>query len=167
MRAFGGFTPLSAGQGEVIRINLEYRHNQSTMADTGRAYQIAEVVELDYHDLVEGKDLTAQIERAFGVDGVGVLTVKNVPNFVQARQKLLPLAKTFADLPEETKGKYVHKESYYAFGWSHGKENVSLLQLVFYLSCLTPPCYSIYYSLKASLTCPRARSMRILSTIAP
>eukprot|EP01031_Cornospumella_fuschlensis_P052881 gene52881-64609_t len=93
------------------------------MSDTGLSYQIADVVQLDYNDLLEGKDLTAEIERAFGVDGVGVLTVKNVPNFVQARQKLLPLARTFADLPEETKAKYVHKESYYAFGWSHGKEN--------------------------------------------
>ena len=83
-----------------------------------------EVVELDYTDLVAGVDLTAEIQRAFGVDGVGLLTVKNVPNYVEARSELLPLSRKFADLPEDTKEKYVHKESYYSFGWSHGKEKL-------------------------------------------
>lgn len=87
-------------------------------------YQIAEVVQLDYNDLVAGKDLTAEIERAYGMDGVGVLTVKNVPGFIEARQAALPLARKFALLPEEVKEKCVHAESYYSFGWSHGKENL-------------------------------------------
>lgn len=90
-------------------------------------YSVADVVTLDYNDLVAGHDLSAEIERAYGMDGVGVLTVKNVPGFVEARQKMLPLAREFAMLPEETKEKYVHKDSYYSFGWSHGKENVSIL----------------------------------------
>lgn len=88
------------------------------------SFAIADVVQLDYNDLVEGKDLTAEIGRAYGMDGVGVLTVKNVPGFTEARQALLPLAYKFAMLPEEIKEKYVHKDSYYSFGWSHGKEKV-------------------------------------------
>lgn len=87
---------------------------------------IADVVTLDYNDLVAGVDLTAEIERAYGMEGVGVLTVKNVPGFVEARKRMLPLAREFALLPEEVKSKYVHEESYYSFGWSHGKENVSI-----------------------------------------
>lgn len=87
-------------------------------------YKFVNVVELDYNDLVAGKDLTAQIAEAYGFDGVGVLTVKNVPNYSQAREKLLPLARKFAILPDEIKEKYVHKESYYSFGWSHGKEKL-------------------------------------------
>lgn len=83
-----------------------------------------DVVELDYADLVAGVDLTSKIQQAYGVDGVGLLTVKNVPDYVEARSRLLPLAKKFADLPDEVKEKYVHKESYYSFGWSHGKEKL-------------------------------------------
>lgn len=89
--------------------------------DAVKAY---DVVQLDYEDLRNGKDLTAEIARAYGFDGVGVLTVKNVPGFVEARDRLLPLSRKFALLPEEVKAKYVHAESFYAFGWSHGKEKL-------------------------------------------
>lgn len=82
------------------------------------------VVELDYHELKAGVDLTDKIRAAFGVDGIGVLTVSNVPNYSEARKKLLPLSRQFAILPDEIKEKYVHKDSYYSFGWSHGKEKL-------------------------------------------
>lgn len=52
----------------------------------------AEAVCLDYHDLVSGKDLSAEIERAYGYDGLGILTVKNIPELVQKKMQLLPLA---------------------------------------------------------------------------
>ena len=82
------------------------------------------IVEIDYSALVNEEDLTKSISEAFGIHGIGVLTVKNVPEFIEARQKLLPLSKTFADLSEDVKAKYVHKESFYSFGWSHGKEKL-------------------------------------------
>jgi isopenicillin N synthase-like dioxygenase len=84
----------------------------------------SDIVELDYWDLINSVDLTGEISKAFGVDGVGVLTVKNVPNYVAARQNLLPLSRKFAILPENIKEKYVHSASSYSFGWSHGKENL-------------------------------------------
>lgn len=79
---------------------------------------------LDYNDLMNGKDCSDQIERAYGVDGCGILTVKNVPGLVEARKCLLPLAKDFATLDEATKLKYENKETFYSFGWSHGKEKL-------------------------------------------
>lgn len=83
------------------------------------------IVELDYKDLINDKvDLKEEISTAFGVDGVGVLTVKNVPNYKACREKLLPLSREFALLKDEVKEKYVHKESFYSFGWSHGKEKL-------------------------------------------
>jgi isopenicillin N synthase-like dioxygenase len=83
------------------------------------------IVELDYNDLVnDAVNLNDEISKAFGVDGVGVLTVKNVPGFVEARARLLPCSRKFALLPEETKDKYVHEESFFSFGWSHGKEKL-------------------------------------------
>jgi isopenicillin N synthase-like dioxygenase len=86
---------------------------------------MAAVVELDYSDLVnEECDLSIHISKAYGLDGVGVLTVKNVPGYEAARKRLLPLSRAFAILPDATKEKYVHKESSYSFGWSHGKEKL-------------------------------------------
>jgi len=38
--------------------------------------------------------------------------------------RLLPLAREFAILDDAVKEKYVHKESFYSFGWSHGKEKL-------------------------------------------
>ena len=79
---------------------------------------------LDYNDLINGKDCSEQIERAYGEHGCGILTVKNVPGLVEARKRLLPLAKDFASLDEATKLKYENKETFYSFGWSHGKEKL-------------------------------------------
>eukprot|EP01116_Phalansterium_solitarium_P020949 TRINITY_DN6359_c0_g3_i1.p1 TRINITY_DN6359_c0_g3~~TRINITY_DN6359_c0_g3_i1.p1 ORF type:complete len:267 (-),score=63.14 TRINITY_DN6359_c0_g3_i1:347-1147(-) len=83
----------------------------------------ADVVVLEYADLIDhSKDLSAAIEKAYGYDGLGILVVRGVPNFASLRQDLLPLARKFANLPDEVKEKYVHEESKYSFGWSHGKE---------------------------------------------
>ena len=82
------------------------------------------VVVLQYDKLVAGEDLSDQIEKAFSVDGLGVLTVDGIPGLEEARAGLLPLAREFANLPDEVKEKYVHAESFYSFGWSHGKEKL-------------------------------------------
>ncbi len=87
-------------------------------------YKVSDIVELDFHDLISNADLSKEISKAFGIEGVGVLTVKNVPHYVAARDRLLPLSRKFANLPEDVKEKYVHKGSSYSFGWSHGKENL-------------------------------------------
>ena len=71
------------------------------------------------------RDLSASIKTAFGADGLGIIVVSGVPNFVELRGKLLPLARKFAELPEDVKLKYEHPESHYNFGWSHGKETLA------------------------------------------
>lgn len=83
-----------------------------------------DIVELDYNDLINNVDLTLLIEQAFGIHGTGLLTVKNVPLYIDARSKLLPLSNKFANLSDDVKSKYVHPNSYYSFGWSHGKEKL-------------------------------------------
>jgi len=83
-----------------------------------------EVVTLDYNDLLNRIDLSDEIEKAFGKDGLGILIVKNTPDFIEARQRLLPLARTFARLDDSVKEKYVDADSFYSFGWSHGKERL-------------------------------------------
>eukprot|EP01137_Pigoraptor_chileana_P033960 Opistho-2@25789 len=64
------------------------------------------------------------VDEAFGSapDCLGIILVSNVPNFVERRKTLLPLAAQYAALPEDIKAKTTHEESKYSFGWSHGKE---------------------------------------------
>jgi len=80
---------------------------------------------LKYEDLKSGKDLTASIAEAFGYKGIGLLAVSGIPNYPDLRKKLLNLCYKFATLPKEIKDKYVHEESKYSYGWSHGKEILS------------------------------------------
>ena len=54
------------------------------------------VIVLDYHNLVADKDHGDAIKIAYGVDGLGILVVKNVPKLAEARQNLLPLAYQYA-----------------------------------------------------------------------
>jgi hypothetical protein len=48
--------------------------------------------------------------------------VSGVPDFLPKRNEALPLARKFGLLPDATKAKYEHADSFYSFGWSHGKE---------------------------------------------
>jgi hypothetical protein len=81
------------------------------------------VVTVDIADLLdESKDLTTQIEKAYGRDGLGILVVTNVPGYVAARQRLLPQARTLAGQSEEVLKGLEDEESSFSFGWSHGKE---------------------------------------------
>lgn len=83
------------------------------------------IVTIDYNDLInDNVSLISNISEAYGYDGLGILTVSNIPNLNELRMKLLPLARKFADLDENIKNKYVHEESKYSFGWSHGKEKL-------------------------------------------
>jgi len=80
------------------------------------------VAKIDYQDLVNNADLSASLKAGFGPEGLGIIVVSGVPNFVEKRQRLLPLARKFAMLSDEVKAKYEHAASHYNFGWSHGKE---------------------------------------------
>ena len=82
------------------------------------------VVVLSYAKLLNGDDLSEEIEKAYGADGLGILTVEGIPELADARSNLLPLAYRFAALSDETKEKYTLGDAYYAFGWSRGKEKL-------------------------------------------
>lgn len=84
------------------------------------------IVTLEYADLLKAPSPTtiADIEAAFGVTGLGLLLVRGVPNFAQARAAALPHAFTFGTLPKSTLDKYEHAASSFSFGWSHGKEKL-------------------------------------------
>jgi non-haem dioxygenase in morphine synthesis N-terminal len=82
---------------------------------------------IDYAELCDHSktnDLGPAIETAFGINGLGLLTIKNVPNYTTFRQALLPLAAKLAQLPQDQKNALEDPLSSYNFGWSQGKEKL-------------------------------------------
>ncbi|XP_026404615.1 uncharacterized protein LOC113299748 isoform X3 [Papaver somniferum] len=69
-------------------------------------------------------DLSMKIEQGFGPNGLGILSISNVPELPSLRQNLLRLAPRLASLPEEVKKELEDPHSRYNFGWSHGKEKL-------------------------------------------
>lgn len=82
------------------------------------------LVTLKYEDLVAGKDLTKEISEAFGVNGLGALTISGIPGYAEKRKKLLAMGHKLAHLPESELKKLEHEESLYNVGWSYGKEKL-------------------------------------------
>ncbi len=82
------------------------------------------LVTLQYQDLLDGKDLSAEIYRAYGPTGLGALTIAGIPRFAELRKDLLHLAYTLAHLPQEKLAKLEDPESLWNVGWSHGKEKL-------------------------------------------
>lgn len=80
----------------------------------------------DYEELAgpSTPDLLKRIEVAYGFDGLGIVGVRGVPNVVEKRRALLPLAFKLAHLPDETLKSYEDPQSYFSVGWSHGKEKL-------------------------------------------
>ena len=95
------------------------------------------VVVVDFEDLLKEPNaaspenaftpLSSQLQEAYGSGGssLGVLAIRNVPGFVAAKQKFLPMAHTLAHLPTDYLEQHLtDKASMYNAGWSHGKEKL-------------------------------------------
>ncbi|XAR53300.1 hypothetical protein NMG60_11021803 [Bertholletia excelsa] len=82
-------------------------------------------VTISYSDLKDkNADLSAKIEEGFGPNGLGILSISDVPEYSSLRQKLLYLSPRLANLPEAAKKELEDPNSRYNFGWSHGKEKL-------------------------------------------
>jgi isopenicillin N synthase-like dioxygenase len=80
---------------------------------------------LDFKTLCDhSTDLGQLIEEAFGKNSLGLVTIKNVPNYATLRQALLPLAASLAQLPPDVKLSLEDPLSSFNFGWSQGKEKL-------------------------------------------
>ncbi|QDZ25332.1 2-oxoglutarate/Fe(II)-dependent oxygenase [Chloropicon primus] len=65
-----------------------------------------------------------KIRESLGRDGLGIIAVRGVEGLAEAREALLPLADTLADLPKQQLGDLEDEASSYSIGWSHGKETL-------------------------------------------
>ena len=85
------------------------------------------LVIVEYHELIDPtnkkkEQLQEKFEAAFGLNGIGIIGIRNVPGFVEAKTELLSLTHSLANLPEEELKELEAPETLYNTGWSHGKE---------------------------------------------
>jgi hypothetical protein len=69
-------------------------------------------------------DLSDKVGKAYGPGGLGVIAIRGIPGFVEAKSGMLPLAHTLAHLPSDDLLKLEDSKSLYNAGWSHGKEKL-------------------------------------------
>ncbi|RDX77907.1 hypothetical protein CR513_41893, partial [Mucuna pruriens] len=72
----------------------------------------------------KNSDLSLKIEEGFGPNGLGILSITDVPGYSSMRRNLLHFAPRLANLPKEVKEDLEDPHSRYNFGWSHGKEKL-------------------------------------------
>ncbi|KAK2978229.1 hypothetical protein RJ640_024262, partial [Escallonia rubra] len=95
------------------------------MSCSSEAPPALRTVTISYAQLQDkNADLSAKIEEGFGPNGLGILSITDVPGYCSARQTLLHLSPRLASLPEEVKKEIEDPHSRYNFGWSHGKEKL-------------------------------------------
>ena len=85
------------------------------------------LVIVDYNDLKQessSQELLFKLEEAFGSSGKGVIGIRNVPEFVKAKDALLPLGHSLAKLPPAELTALEDPDSMFNAGWSHGKEKL-------------------------------------------
>lgn len=70
-------------------------------------------------------DLLAKLEHALGPNGIGLVAIRNVPDFVSTKQSFLPQAHQLVHLPSDyLESALTDPSSLYNAGWSHGKEKL-------------------------------------------
>ncbi len=96
----------------------------SGVVAAGGGKRTAPLVSVRHADLVAGKDLSGEILRAYGPDGLGALSISGIPGYAAARNRLVPLSWRVANLPDRVKARLEHEPSMWNVGWSHGKEKL-------------------------------------------
>ena len=79
---------------------------------------------IDFKDLISPQNLSILIKKAFGKDSLGIILISNVPHMLKFRKKLLFAGRKFISLSKKQKEQYEKPESFYAVGWSYGKEKM-------------------------------------------
>lgn len=106
--------------------------------DQANMYRTVKPVTISYSDLKDkGKDLSSKIEEAFGPEGLGVISISDVPEFSFLRRNLLHLSPILASLPDDVKVSLEDPVSRYSFGWFHGNEKLESAKLDAFKGCFS------------------------------
>jgi hypothetical protein len=105
-------------------------------------FEEKDIVSISYDDLVRNTSLDDSgvesllidsIAEAFGASGLGIIAIRDVPNFQALRSRLLPLSQRLATLSNDQLDQITVPESIYQVGWSYGKEKLEgQLDMVLY-----------------------------------
>ena len=94
------------------------------MTDT----QSSELTILDWKEVCATEtspELLSKLQHALGPDGIGLVAIRNVPDFVEAKSSFLPEAHKLINLPADyLENELTDASSLYNAGWSHGKEKL-------------------------------------------
>ena len=82
------------------------------------------VVNITLQELLNASSeiLNEKIGKAFGSDGLGLLTISEVSTLAKPKESTLSYGRKLYSLSDEEKQKITDPESGFSFGWSHGKE---------------------------------------------
>jgi hypothetical protein len=80
------------------------------------------IVKIDYEKIVDHEnDLSDLIEKAYGKEGLGLLVIKNIPNYEQIRFNILNKVYNFTNLDKNVLKSLEKPELNYMIGWSKAK----------------------------------------------
>jgi isopenicillin N synthase-like dioxygenase len=83
------------------------------------------VVTINYADLISPTgNLSTDILKAFGPDGLGVIALRGIPKWKELVSGTIPIAHELVHLPPAVLSSLEHPESLYNSGWSFGKEKL-------------------------------------------
>lgn len=81
-----------------------------------------DLIKLDYSKLdIDNLDLSKEIHKAFGKEGLGLIAIKNVPNLLEARKSILNKGFEFFHLDEKILKKLEKPKANYLIGFNKGK----------------------------------------------
>eukprot|EP00429_Kryptoperidinium_foliaceum_P131740 CAMPEP_0176271042 /NCGR_PEP_ID=MMETSP0121_2-20121125/45004_1 /TAXON_ID=160619 /ORGANISM="Kryptoperidinium foliaceum, Strain CCMP 1326" /LENGTH=372 /DNA_ID=CAMNT_0017611191 /DNA_START=55 /DNA_END=1173 /DNA_ORIENTATION=- len=83
-----------------------------------------DLVVVEYGDLCANADLSLELLRAWGENGLGIIAVRGIPGWVDTYTDVLRQAHPLAHLSEGSLKALEDEESMYNAGWSHGKEKL-------------------------------------------
>ncbi|XP_020592888.1 uncharacterized protein LOC110033304 [Phalaenopsis equestris] len=113
-------SPLAGG-----RLNCRSVSCQKRSVEAESPVRTERTVSISYSELKdECRDLSLKIEEGFGPNGLGIISISEVPEFSDLRQTLLNLSPRIASLPNNVRNQLEDPDSRYNFGWSHGKEKL-------------------------------------------
>ncbi|XP_031123952.1 uncharacterized protein LOC116026724 isoform X1 [Ipomoea triloba] len=83
----------------------------------------ARTVSISYTELKDkNADLSSKIEQGFGANGLGLVSISDVPEYTLLRENLLRLSSRLANVSEDVKRELEDPDSRYSFGWSYGRQ---------------------------------------------
>lgn len=82
----------------------------------------SEIIKVDYNKIMSKEtNLNEEIHNAFGRDGLGLLVIKNIPNYPEKREKILKKGLDLSQLSEEKLLALEKPKANYHVGWGKGK----------------------------------------------